>query len=220
MVYRMPRVCVITFDVRGSRTVKDRAALQASIRTLLNELNSKFNDTIVANFTLTLGDEFQGVLKSPSPFLRVVKLVRECLPVKVYCGVGMGEVLTPLSRMPGEMDGPAFHRSRQALEEAKRRRIELVVRSGEEIVDSLVNPLSLLILHVMSGWTKRQREVISLIESGEHRTLSEIARKLSVSKQSVSKIVRSSGWRIVNDAMRGLELYLDSWWRKGFKEEA
>ena len=113
--------CVITVDFRRSKEIKNRAEVQSRILNILNSLNMKFGTFLIADFTMTLGDEFQGVLRTTSIVLDVFKYIKKNLPVKFCCGVGIGSIETPLSKRPSEMDGFAFHRSRDALEEAKKK---------------------------------------------------------------------------------------------------
>lgn len=200
--------CVITVDIKGSRKLKNRAEVQSRVLDLLNSLNIKFRDFLIAEFTMTLGDEFQGVLKTTSVVLDVFKYLEKNLPVRFYCGVGIGSIDTPLSRKPSEMDGSAFHRSRDALEEAKKRKVELVFKSGNEETDFLLNSVTELILHVKSKWTRRQKDVINFLESQENVKLSDAARRFRVSKQAISKIIRAAGWKAVRKAEKVVEYYL------------
>jgi predicted DNA-binding protein YlxM (UPF0122 family) len=200
--------CVITVDIKGSKRLKDRAIVQNEILNLLKNLNKKFGDFLIADFMITLGDEFQGVLKTTKPVLKIFKHIKESLHVGFYCGIGIGNIETPLSRKPSEMDGSAFHHSREALEEAKKKRVEIVFRSGHNEIDFLLNSIMELILHVKNKWTKRQRDVINFLESHKDANLSEVAEHFQVSKQAISKIIRAAGWRAVRKAEQVVEYYL------------
>lgn len=107
------------------------------------------------------------------------------------------------------MDGSAFHRSREALEEAKKKRIEIVFKSGYEEIDFPLNSIMELILHVKNKWTKRQRDVINFLESHKDVNLSDVARSFQVSKQAISKIIRAAGWKAVRKAEKVVEHYLE-----------
>ncbi|MEX2719975.1 MAG: SatD family protein [Candidatus Wukongarchaeota archaeon] len=204
----MHLACVITVDIKGSKKLKNRAEVQNKILNLLSSLNKEFNSFLIADFMMTLGDEFQGVLKTTSVILNIYKYVKKNLPVGFYCGVGIGYIETSLSEKPSEMDGSAFHHSRGALKEAKKRNIELVFKSHSGEIDFLLNSVMRLILHVKSKWTKKQRERISFLESEENIKLSDVAKKFQVSKQAISKMIRTAGWRAVRNAEKLVENYL------------
>ena len=205
----MKRVCVITVDLRKSRMLADREAIQRDILNLIKELNSRFKSDILAEFMMTLGDEFQGVLKSPKKALEVFRYIKKKLPASFYCGVGVGGIDTPLSNKPSEMDGPAFHRSRDALDEAKKKKLDIVVKSGNHELDSLVNILMKLTLYIRGRWSKRQREIIEYIESREGIMEKEVAKHFNVSRQYISKVIKESGWRIVKEAEQLADKYMD-----------
>lgn len=88
---------VITVDVKGSKKLKDRAVVQNKILNVLNSLNKEFNEFLIADFMITLGDEFQGVLKTTKSVLKIFKHIKEnlFLPVEFCCGVGVGSIETP-----------------------------------------------------------------------------------------------------------------------------
>ena len=200
--------CVITVDIKGSKKLKNRAKVQSKILKMLNSLNKKFSSFLIADFMMTLGDEFQGVLNTTSVILKVYKYIEKNLPVGFYCGLGIGYIETQLRKKASEMDGSAFHNSREALKEAKKRDTELVFKSHSEEIDFLLNSVMKLILHVKSKWTKKQRERISFFESGENIKLSDVAKKFQVSKQAISKMFRTAGWKDVINAEKLVKDYL------------
>ena len=50
-------------DIIDSKQVKDRAMLQKTMQDTFDHINSKYDAIIHSKFTLTLGDEFQALLK-------------------------------------------------------------------------------------------------------------------------------------------------------------
>lgn len=193
-------VCVITIDLQKSRKLEDRAEIQLKIFKLLQMLNEKFKNDILANFTMTLGDEFQGVLKTPKQALDVFNIGKDALATKIYCGIGLGTITTAVSKNPSEMDGPAFHNSRNALEEAKREKTELVIKTGDRDLDKTVNVIMQLILHIKNRQTIKQKEVITYLEENPNITQAEIAKKFRISKQAVSKKLKLACWEKIKRA--------------------
>jgi len=200
--------CVITVDIKGSKKLKNRAEVQSKILNLLNGLNKEFSSLLIADFMMTLGDEFQGVLKTTNVILNIYKYVKRNLPLEFYFGIGIGYIETPLRKKPSEMDGSAFHHSREALKEAKKRNTELVFKSYSEEIEFVLNSVMKLILYVKSKWTKKQRERISFLESGENIKLSDVAKKFQVSKQAISKMFRTAGWKEVRNAEKIVKDFL------------
>ncbi len=113
--------CAITADVNKSRDIHERKLLQNNILDALTEANRLFKKCIVADFAITLGDEWQGVLVDISESYKVVSYFQERLyPISISFGVGEGEIETKIVTKSVEMDGEVFHRSREALDLAKK----------------------------------------------------------------------------------------------------
>lgn len=152
--------CAIIGDLSGSRRAADRAALQDRFRRELDRVNRTWEEAIAARFLITLGDEFQGLLRDPGPALAIVwHLQRRLHPARLLCGVGRGEILTELQPEAVGMDGPAFHRAREAVEAA--RRLEAgVVFSGFGRLDPVLSSVGELGWAILRRWTPRQREIV------------------------------------------------------------
>ncbi|HDS45442.1 MAG TPA: hypothetical protein ENN68_05035 [Methanomicrobia archaeon] len=84
--------CVITGDIKGSRAFDPEAwrIIQRNIKTALAEINKSYSSDILRNFTITLDDEFQGVLHSPENSYDIFVLLQYSIPVEFRCGIGIG----------------------------------------------------------------------------------------------------------------------------------
>jgi len=184
--------CVITADVKGSRDVEDRAALQKRLKSAMDRVNSEFAPHVVVPFSITIGDEWQGVLKSVGESYSV-KLAFERLleGVPIVFGIGEGGIATPLAERSAEMDGEAFHRSRQALETAKTEGRPIAFCTVDAEADKLLNALCAALELVSRHWTDKQRKVVALFrEYGHQRKVSEL---LGVTESHVSQTLSGAG---------------------------
>jgi len=190
--------CTITADIKESKKLKKRARIQERLKKSLNEINKKYHSELIAGFMITLGDEFQGVLKTPSCWYDVVLDLQEKLEFDIYYGIGVGSIDTEFSSKSTEMDGPSFHRSREALEEAKRLKRRIVIKTGGD--DTIINVILALMEAIKEGWTQRQKEIITFYR--RHRGLSyeKIAENYGVTKQAISKILHAAHWNIITEA--------------------
>jgi len=199
--------CVITCDIKESRKLKDRRVIQEKLKKTVRAVNTGYKGDILANFIITRGDEFQGVLKDKKSCYDVLLFIRESLPVDFYCGVGIGSINTEISNKPTEMDGTSFHRSREALQEAKRLNSWIIVQSGDNLFDETLNVMISLVDTIKRGWTKRQREIISYYK-GKELTYSELGKRINVTKQSISKILKAADLEMVERAEEVIGEYL------------
>lgn len=108
-------------DIKKSRDIKNREELQYKIIDMLKEVNKKYNEFIVSSFLITLGDEWQGLLKYPSPYETIIDFFNSNLgEVQFYCGIGIGDIsIHDFELTVNQLDGPSFHKARKAISLAK-----------------------------------------------------------------------------------------------------
>lgn len=194
-------------DIRRSREVAERAELQKLIERALGEINSRFADCIAAGFVITLGDEFQGLLVEPSCGLRVLVALDLALggDASIRYGVGWGEVTTDLRSVALGMDGPCFHRAREAVAEGKRLNRWATV-SGFGLDDEVLNGIFWLLGATRERWTHVQRETVSQARSA--RTQREVAEARGVNESSISQALKAALHEPVLAAERAAEIVL------------
>lgn len=198
--------CVITADVNRSREIPERKLLQNQILEALKEANRHFKKHLVAEFAITLGDEWQGVLKDISQSYKIVSYFQEELyPISVSFGVGEGEIATEISRRSVEMDGEVFRRSREALNRAKKKsRIFYITNSS---TDRLLNTTFQLLQILQDSWTKRQYQKIMLYKELQREKL--VADKLRISQQDVNQALSAGYGLVYLEAQETLNNFLD-----------
>ena len=204
--------CVITCDIKGSRAFspEEWPILQRKIKTALTEINTSYSSDLLRNFTITLDDEFQGVLHSPEKGYDVVVRLQDSIPVEFRCGIGIGTIEVVASEIT-EMRGESFFRSREALELAKKFGFPVVVKSADEmnnLMDETINAILSLIATIQSTWTERQKEVVTMCRVHGDYTYSDIARELNVSKQSISQVLRAAHWQAIQNGEQALRRLL------------
>lgn len=88
---------------------------------ILNQLNTEYSFDISAKFTITLGDEFQGLLHNCTNLLHITETIqREMYPVKLRFGIGVGEITTDINpELAIGADGPSYYYARKAIHELR-----------------------------------------------------------------------------------------------------
>ena len=190
--------CVMICDVKGSRALVDWPIIVGRIEKVLKNINSIFHDEVCIDFKLTVGDEFQGVLKTPKNAYDLYLYIKSNLPVEVYCGIGIGDIEKPNNKDTG-MRGAAFYRAREALEFCKKKKRGVFLKSDERKnqVDDIINTMFLFFETIERSWTKRQKEIVSYYRLHSDYTYEEIGKKFGISRQSVYQILKSANWHIV-----------------------
>jgi hypothetical protein len=182
----------MTCDLVQSKKVSERFRLQQQLKLAIEFINKQFLPTILCPFISVWGDSFQGALKSLDQFYDVLEAFEAQVPVDFRCGIGIGEITTNFSANVLEMDGPAFHRSRTALDFAKKNQYPVWVQSGNHVFDGLVNTIVMLLYALKSSWTTQQTQIIHLRRTG--MTYAEIGATRGITKQAVYKSLKASKW--------------------------
>ena len=199
------RYVVLTGDLKSSRKLKalDRARIQENLKKTLTIINKKFASIIIAKFIIVQGDGFQGMISSSKYLFNIYYVLFENIAHQFYLGVGIGSISTDISKNVGEIDGEAFHKALNALEQAKKEN-EWIVLEGSGELDGIITNLLNFMVDVMWNWTKRQREIVIHYKKMKSRkadlTLEEIAKDIGIKKQTVSKILRRSKYKMIERA--------------------
>ena len=187
MVRQLPLSAMAYFvligDLVASRELDNRAEVQSRFQDAIAFLNRTVGDQLTAPLGLTAGDEVQGVTRRPQVFVDIITHTSESLaPVEVSWGVGFGDLATSLADDVAGLDGPCFHRAREAVDLAKKRSSVLAVRGIEEPDGKLLSAIMNLIGSVRSAWTERQLEVV---RKSRGKMQKDVARSLKVEPSTI-----------------------------------
>jgi len=188
-------VTVITGDVIDSRQASDQ---MARLPELLAGLD---HPLLVAGFSVSRGDEIQGVSKG---ILKAPELIRRlrftCRPLRLRIGIGIGERDSDMeSNDPWKMNGSAFVRAREALDSIKKFRKPLsVVHSNDHGFDNVSSAVLRLMDVIENRWTEQQWRAVTAYErlgtyeaAGEH---------LGVKFQTVQRHCLTANWSAIEQA--------------------
>lgn len=213
-----PYIAVIG-DLVASRSLApaQRQQVQERFQAALDEVNQQFSKEVAARFLITVGDEAQGLLKQRDPLYAILRRIQiRLFPAEIVFGVGVGSLTTEIGEFAIGADGPAFHRARQALTEAKSERKEYgkaIVRdvkflSENPMVDPVVNALFLALAVLRRHWTEKQTRVLNLLEQG--RSQKEVAETLGMALSNVNRAIESTHFREYQRVIDGLQAILES----------
>lgn len=117
------------FDLKESRAIKNREAVQYKLIDTIKKANSNFQAYLASKFIITLGDEWQGLLKYPCDYYSVIEFFHKNLDdINFYCGLGIGEItIHNFELTVNQLDGPSFHLARKAINIAKENDYSMVL---------------------------------------------------------------------------------------------
>jgi hypothetical protein len=192
--------CALVADLVGSRTLIAREDVQRNLDSILRRLNRDQADILAAPLVFSRGDELQALFSSPARILEVVTAISESLfPTEVRFGIGYGTLSTQLRDDPNRLDGPCFHRAREALDKKHWVRVSGFGPDG----DPVINGLFALLQSVRARWTERQVTVIKSARLAKTRR--EVAESLQVSPSVVTESLQAAYFREVKEGEAALK---------------
>lgn len=193
-------------DVIDSKMIQERFDLQKQLEKTLQTMNELFGEFLASSFTLTLGDEFQALLKVDAPVFQIIDTLRsELTPTQLRFGIGLGEIVTDIDPLQSiGADGPAYWNARAAINLVHQKNdygnTQIYFSCGKEKQDFFVNALIASGEAIRSGWRGSQEEILlDLLKRcvySENFSQQDLAQSLEINPSALSKRLKSSSIRV------------------------
>lgn len=212
----MDKYVAIIGDIVNSKNIDNRSEVQYQLKNIVECLNLKYQNDIMFNLRISLGDEVQGVFRLGGNIISVIEdLEMMMYPVRMRFGIGVGEVDEDyVSDNTLEMDGSAYHYARAMISAIKNQELKnsdsftFVKFNSDSNVDNIINSIFILASTLKIKWTSRQREVITTyIMSDENQY--QTAEKLEIDQSTVNRSLKASNYYNYRDAITKLKLFLE-----------
>jgi hypothetical protein len=199
-------------DMVGSRELpyKQRPQIQERFKDFIQYLNKRYAKEILSRFVITLGDEFQGLLLSATPIPDLMWDIEHRFSDRdLRVGVGFGVLFTPIQKEAINVDGPALYNARAAIQSARSKRSLGGVFVGFSDMDQVLNGMARILSFHRSEFTQQQLRIAELMREGY--THMEAADRLKISRQAVTKQVKSMGWTAYSEAELAWRFFIERW---------
>lgn len=209
---------VLMGDLVDSEIYPNPALLHDHFNAAINRQNDELAKDIVSPLTITLGDEFQGLLTSLVAAAKVARNIRyELLREEIDCRfvIGIIDLKTNLnSERAWNMLGPGFADAREKLNEKRSSNRYRFSMPQEEILETMLEALGASLSAIERDWSIAQREDITRLVGGA--SVAEIASARNVSVHNIYK-VRAAGdfdlyvlqWDAIHKALTELDRKYD-----------
>ena len=197
---------VLSGDLVGSSRLdeKERKSVLTVLKDSFGLLASIYPGAVKYNFDIYRGDSFQGVLCEPEFSFGAAVIIRAYLRSKIErkadarIAIGIGKIdFLPAHITEGY--GEAFSLSGKLLDEMKKSRYNLQIKTPSEEINNELKVEFILLDFVISKWSPEQSEAV--IEHLKGFTQEKIAKKVNISQPAVHKRLENAGvWLI--DKMR------------------
>jgi hypothetical protein len=221
-----PYIAIIG-DIIESKKITNRLEIQTKLNNVLEQINIQYPNEIESKFMITLGDEFQGLLRNGKNVMNIIEFIQIKMdPVHIRFGIGIGKISTEINQlMPFGADGSAYYNARNMIDilknSAKKNKISdaniMISSDGEDNshLEILLNTILSLCTTIKKNWTERQRLVaFDCMLNGDNQR--EVAARLSIGQPSVHKLLSKADYysyktavNVVSDVLANIKVDLD-----------
>lgn len=218
-----PYIAIIG-DIKASRKLENREVDQEKLKETLYEINKKYFEDIASKLTITLGDEFQGLLcRGVNVMTIILEIERKMYPIRIRFGIGIGEITTGIDpELAIGSDGPAYYKARSAIEYLKQNEkrkqagkadTRLEIDGEKRAAADLINTILSLMTVIKNSWSDRQRQTIwDMLEHQDNQ--SGVAQRLGITQSSVQKNLANGSFYTYREALNVVERALSEIRRK------
>jgi hypothetical protein len=196
----MKSYIVVIGDIEHSKQLPgdERKQVQKNLESVFRKLN-RASGHIISPYTITLGDEFQTVYNSAGDiFKHIWTVMANIHPVHVRISIGVGEITTDMKRKNAlGMDGPAFYKARDQLEQMKVNKLLLSVATENEGFNRLVNNSFRILDSNLRGWKKNRFVILQKMYEGKE--VKQIANEIGLSEVAIYKNINAGTLEAVRD---------------------
>lgn len=189
-------------DIVDSKKIDDRYQVQKRLESCLHQLNAKYSDVVISKMSITLGDEFQGLLTLDAPLFQIIDSINMAMkPHQIRFGLGLGTILTDINPEQSiGADGPAYWYARKALQHIHQKNdygntqiaVDFEGNHNVEVINSLIASSEA----IKSSWRASQEVLLQkLLENNRyHESFDQqaLARALDLDTSALSKRLKTS----------------------------
>lgn len=209
-------------DIKDSKNIENRSQIQEKLHRVLRDVNRIYCADISAEFIITLGDEFQGLLNSREHLLDMIQYIqREMYPVRLRFGIGIGEIHTNIFHEAAiGADGPAYYAARDMIEDLRKQEkklkkqaadIQIAIYDTEDFEITEINTILALMKLIEDDWSEKQRFTIwDMAQNGGSQK--ECAKRLNTTQSTVARrlaegrfLTYEKARKTVGEALKRLE---------------
>lgn len=192
-------------DLINSKKIPSRREMQETMEEVFAGINRDFEDYFASKLTLTIGDEFQCLLKPTANVPLLIDTLEKRLGLDFRIGLGAGTIATKINpELSLGADGEAYWRAREAIEYVHDKnwngKCHIYFIGPSEETNEIVNTLFACSETFKHGWTKLQEETFhALLDQGIYEAdfyQKDLAESMNISESSLTKRLNSGNIKI------------------------
>jgi SatD family (SatD) len=174
---------ILMADIIDSSERKAKA-LMKDFKEVVDSVNKQNKRDILSPLTITLGDEFQGIVRTQQSAIEIIFNLEAHLmalkkPFKLRYVVYEGEIQTQLNKQRAyEMLGPGLTDAREKLISLKSSRNRFHISFRDTALSEKLNLMFQIAQGIMDQWTDAQKKIaLAFLEWNDYRKVAEKLKK-------------------------------------------
>lgn len=181
---------ILMADIIDSR-IKDELTLLATFKKMIQFMNKKYRKSLLSPLTITLGDEFQGIVKNLATANQLILeieeyLIHEQVDFKLRFILNFGEIMTPVNpKIAYEMLGKGLVDARVALSRLKnvKHRFCFILDNAKQ--EEMINMSYIILQNIIDKWQLNDLIYVSSFITYDDYKM--VAEKLKKSRSQIWK---------------------------------
>lgn len=204
------RQYILMADVKDSRLKKGNE-LMSSLKSVVNETAVEYKSSFLSPITITLGDEFQSIVKTLLEGIDIIFNMEEFrihhqidfeLRYVIYEGTIDTKINTTVAH---EMVGEGLTNARESLQELKKMNQNYYVYLDNQKKSKYLNQLLFLYHSELSNWRKKDYNVISYFLAGKnYRQIAKIINRDASSVWRKERTLKMKEYRTIKELIKNL----------------
>lgn len=203
-------------DIVESGKAESTKELHRKFNRGVAKFNKKYGDEIVSPLTITLGDEFQGLVDRLSNAFNIMHETRLHFlgqNIKTRFVLGRAFIKTRINpEKAWNMMGPGLAEARKRLNDKSDPSAYRFSFGETPVLENNLNAMGYVLTDIEDGWTETQRDYVLYVFANEKKKLADIAEKLNVSERNIYKVLKAAKMSLYErqlDAVRSTLAHLD-----------
>jgi len=164
---------------------KDQKQLMKDFKKLITEINESYANDILSPLTITLGDEFQCVLKDLAVSIQIIlhleeAIIHQKMNFQLRYILNQGNIETPINKaIAYEMLGAGLTEARQKLTDAKQHKQRFLITIDNKFQQEILTDAFKIAENIIDKWDlEKDYEVVSnFIKFKDYKIVSEAVNK-------------------------------------------
>lgn len=175
---------------------KDSEQLMSSFKDTINTINER-NDKLMSPLTITLGDEFQGIVETVYDAIKIIFQIEEYIlqnqfDFKLKYVLNFGKIDTKINTsIAYEMLGEGLTTARERLNKLKKEdeRFLILLSAGQSQLETLLNKLFIIYQNLVDSWKPKDYLIVSeFIKKVDYKS---VAKKIGIDESNAWRRRRS-----------------------------